>query len=280
MPQKKFDHKKTYYNDIALKLGHKMFGLDHLHYGYFTNGIKPSLETLNKAQNSYSELVLSYIPKSVKKILDVGCGTGGNAEKLVKRKMDVTCIAPDPYLIEKTKERTQGKIKTYTDLYENIEDFEPESFDLILMSESCQYIKPDPGWEQNKKVLKKGGYLLVADFFRIREIDTPYMSKSGQPLQNFLDRAKAANFKLIKKQDITKNVAPTMDIFQGVIDKNIFPLVEAIHEFVLRRFPLLHSLLAKIFKEKIDKVVTRYKTQDAKTWMKYKAYYIFLFQKQ
>src|SRR5690242_20991378 len=27
-------HKKTYYNDIALKLGHKLFGLEHLHYGY------------------------------------------------------------------------------------------------------------------------------------------------------------------------------------------------------------------------------------------------------
>ncbi len=280
MTQPKFDHKKTYYNDIALKLGHKLFGLDHLHYGYFTDADKPSIETLAKAQNAYAEKLLGLIPKSVKTILDVGCGTGGMAEKLVAKNFEVTCIAPDPYLIEKTLERTKGKVKTHTDLYENITEFQPESFDLILMSESCQYIKPDPGWEQNIKVLKKGGYYLVADFFKIKPIDTPYMSKSGQPLDNFLARAEKAKFKLIEKIDITKNVAPTMDIYQGIINSQVFPLIEAGNEFFLRRFPFLYKILGYFFKEKLTKITTKYKMQGSENWVQYKAYYMFLFQKE
>jgi MPBQ/MSBQ methyltransferase len=280
MADSSYKHKNTYYNDIALKLGHKLFGLEHLHYGFFSEKEKPSLENLSKAQNAYAEKLVALIPKTVKKILDVGCGTGGMAEKLVAKKFDVTCIAPDPYLIEKTLERTKNKVKTHTDLYENITDFQPESFDLILMSESCQYIKPDPGWEQNKKVLKKGGYLLVADFFKIRPIDNKYMSKSGQPLDNFLERAKNANFKLVKEIDITKEVAPTMDIYQSVINSQVFPILEAVHELVLRRYPKVYSILSYFLKDKILDKVNKYKMQGSENWVKYKGYYMFLFQKE
>lgn len=276
---KKYQHIKTYHNDIALKLAHKMFGLEHLHYGYFDKSNKPVLENLGKAQNAYVEKLLDMIPKGVKTILDVGCGTGGVAKQLIAKGYEVTCIAPDPYLIEKTLENTGGKVKTYTDLYENIQDFAPESFDLILMSESCQYIKPDPGWIQNRKVLKKGGHYLVADFFKIRAIDNPTVSKSGQPLDNFLERAEKANFKLLKQIDITPNVAPTMDIYQEILNIRLFPLLEAANEFIQRRFPLIHKLFSFFLKEKITLLVERYKTQDAQNWVKYKGYFIFLFQK-
>lgn len=279
MSNKKYQHIKTYHNDIALKLAHKMFGLEHLHYGYFEKGSPVTLEGLNKAQHTYVEKLLEMIPKDVKTILDVGCGTGGVAKQLVAKKYDVTCIAPDPYLIEKTLENTGGKVKTHTDLYENIQDFAPESFDLILMSESCQYIKPDPGWEQNKKVLKKGGYYLVADFFKIRPIDNPTVSKSGQPLDNFLERAEKANFKLLKQIDITPNVSPTMDLYQEILNVRLFPLLEAANEFITRKFPLIHKIFSYFLKEKITFLVERYKTQDAANWIKYKGYYIFLFQK-
>jgi MPBQ/MSBQ methyltransferase len=278
--KKKYEHISTYHNDIALKLAHKMFGLEHLHYGYFEKGDPVLLENLNKAQNAYVEKLLDTIPDNVKTILDVGCGTGGVAKQLVEKKYDVTCIAPDPYLIDKTLENTGGNVKTHTDLYENIQDFAPESFDLILMSESCQYIKPDPGWEQNKKILKKGGYYLVADFFKIRPIDNPSMSKSGQPLDNFLERAEKANFKLLKKIDITPNVAPTMDLYQEILNVRLFPLLEAANEFVLRRFPFIHKILKFFLEKKVIFLVERYKTQNAENWVKYKGYFIFLFQKQ
>ncbi len=279
MTTKKYQHIKTYHNDIALKLAHKMFGLEHLHYGYFDSTTPPLLENINKAQNTYVEKLLEVIPNSVKTILDVGCGTGGVAKKLVDKGYDVTCIAPDPYLVEKTLENTSGKVKTYTDLYENIEDFAPESFDLILMSESCQYIKPDPGWEQNKKILKKGGYYLVADFFRIRPIDNPTMSKAGQPLEDFLGRAEKANFKLLKKIDITPNVAPTMDIYQEILNVRLFPLLVAANEYIIRSLPTIHKIFSFFLKKKVSFLVERYKTQNAENWVKYKGYYIFLFQK-
>lgn len=280
MSKKTYQHLKSYHNDIALKLAHKMLGLEHLHYGYFEKKMAQTLENLPKAQEIYVEKLLQLIPKGVKKILDVGCGTGGVAKLLVERNYEVTCIAPDPYLIERTIENTKGRVKTYTDLYENIQEFSPESFDLILMSESCQYIKPDPGWAQNTKVLKKGGYYLVADFFKIRPIDNPLMSKSGQPLDDFLERASKANFKLLQKLDITPNVSPTMDLFQEILDLRIFPLLEAVDEFLQRKIPLLYKTLRFFFGKKISFLVGRYKTQNAENWIRYKGYYIFLFQKE
>ena len=85
MSNKKYQHIKTYHNDIALKLAHKMFGLEHLHYGYFEKGSPVTLEGLNKAQHTYVEKLIEMIPKEVKTILDVGCGTGGVAKQLSRR---------------------------------------------------------------------------------------------------------------------------------------------------------------------------------------------------
>ena len=66
MSNKKYQHIKTYHNDIALKLAHKMFGLEHLHYGYFEKGSPVTLEGLNKAQHTYVEKLIEMIPKEVK----------------------------------------------------------------------------------------------------------------------------------------------------------------------------------------------------------------------
>lgn len=280
MSKKKFQHKTTYYNDISLKLFHQLFGLHHLHYGYFDENLKPEFKNVAAAQEKYVEELLSFIPENVKTILDVGCGTGGVASKLVEKGYQVTCIAPDPYLIEKTLENTNNKVETYTDLYENLSELKDEAYDMILMSESCQYIKPDPGWEQNKRLVKKGGYLLVADFFKIREIDIPTMSRSGQPLDNFLERAKNAKFDLISEKNITKNVGPTMDIYQEFITTKGFPILDAINEFAKRRYPMLYKILSFFLRKKILKIRQKYSEQGQRPFIDYKNYFIFLFQKK
>ncbi|HBS05645.1 MAG TPA: hypothetical protein DEA96_11810 [Leptospiraceae bacterium] len=281
MAAKKHSHKKSYYNDIALRLGHKLFGVEHLHYGYFEKGKKPTLQTLPSAQDAYVRNLLKYIPAGVKRVFDVGCGTGGVATQLVKKKFDVTCLAPDPYLIEKTLENTGGKVATITDLYENLDPATAglAPFDMVLMSESCQYIKVEEGWKQSSAFLKPKGHVLVADFFRIKELDRPGLSKSGHPLEYFLQEAANHGFKLKKKVDITKFVAPTMDLYQETITEKIFPVFEGIFEIVQRRYPFIYKILGWMFGKKIRKLHVKYSNQGSEIFSQYKAYMVLLFQK-
>lgn len=280
MANKKHSHKKTYYNDIALRLAHRLLGVGHLHYGYFDKKLKQTLANLPEAQEAYVKNLISYIPKKgVKRIFDVGCGTGGVAEKLVKKKYDLTCLAPDPYLIEKTREATEDRVETITDLYENVDDRVHESYDLILMAESVQYIKMEEGWDQNKRFLRAGGYVLASDFFLIRELDDPHLSKSGHPLEEFISIAESRGFKLIKKEDITEKVAPTMDIYQWVILERVFPVAEAIFEVLHRRYPMVYRVLKAFLEKSVMKLKNKYTRQDSRTFRKYKAYMILLFEK-
>jgi SAM-dependent methyltransferase len=276
----KHQHKKTYYNDIALNLGIKLLELKHLHYGYFEKSQLAVFQNLSSAQDRYVEFLLSHIPAGVKKIVDVGCGTGEVAKLLLDKGYEVICIAPDEFLIEKTKEKTGNRATYFQDLYENIADIPAHSQDLILMSESCQYIKPDPGWEQNKRILKTGGYLLVCDFFKMKPIDNPAVSKSGQPYDNFIQRSKDNKFQLLVEKNITENIAPTMDIFQKLIDDKIFPIADAFLELLKRRFPIINKIIHFFFGKKIAIARERYSKQDSKTFCEYKNYFLFLFQKE
>lgn len=276
---KKHRHKDTYYNDIALRLGHRLFGLEHLHYGYFQKGLKPILANVSRAQREYVKNLLTFIPRGVVRIFDVGCGSGGVATQLVKKKYQVICLAPDPFLTAKTEENTGGRVTTITDYYENVTDLPAESFDLILMSESCQYIKIREGWAQNRRFLRPGGYVLIADFFRIRPLDRPGLSKSGHPLEEFLREAEAHGFKLLRRRDITPQVAPTMDIYQEMIHNRVFPVAEALFEMAQRRFPLLYRFLKRILGKRVERLRLKYSQQDSRTFSTYKGYFVLLFQK-
>lgn len=279
--ERKFEHKSTYYNDIALRLMHRLFKVEHLHYGYFGPTLKPELKNLAAAQAAYVKNLLSFLPKDAKKIFDVGCGTGGVASELVKKGLNVTCIAPDAYMVDMTEQRTQGKARYFVDLYENIDsEVEHGTFDLILMSESCQYIKPDPGWANHVRFLRPGGYILVADFFKQKAPDERNPSKSGQPLDDFLRRAQENGFKVVKKQDITDRVAPTMDIYQDLILNRAFPIIQAVFELVERRVPTIYKILKYFAGAKIEKIKSKYEKQGSDLFREYKRYMIFLLQKK
>lgn len=272
-------HSKTYYNDIALKLIQKLFGLDYLHYGYFEANDPLTLEGLKVAQQKYTDKIISVFPKDVNKVMDVGCGAGGNAKTMVEKGYTVTCVDPDPYLLSKTLEKTQNKIKAIEGLYENVTGVEKESQDLVLMSESCQYISPVEGWDLHRKHVKMGGYVMAVDFFKIRPIDKAYISKSGHELDFFISEADKKGFKLLLKEDITPQTAPTMDLYQTIISDKIFPVFEAIFTFVERKFSFVYKVLSYFLKEKIIFLKEKYSHQDSKIFSHYKGYYILLFQR-
>jgi len=273
------EHKKTYYNDIALRLADRILGLKHLHFGYFSSECPPTLEGLREAQVHYMEVLLSFIPEGVHSVLDVGCGTGSVAKRLLEKGHEVTCIAPDPYLIEKTRQTTQNRVRTETELYENVTALPSQSFDMILMSESCQYVNVEIGWDQNDKYLKPGGYVLVLDFFKKNDEILSQISKSGHVLGRYLQVAEQKGFRLVKQKDITNEVTPTLTIYQELLDEKFFPVAEAVGEFLERRYPKFYKMFRWQFGEKLDQLQKKYQNQGPGAFHQHKTYQVLLFQK-
>lgn len=269
---------KNFYNDIGLRFAQKVFGLKYLHYGYF-DGQPTTLEALPAAQELYVDQVLSHIPQDVKKVLDIGCGAGGVALKLVNRGLDVTCCDPDPYMLQKTSELTNSRIKIKNDFYEKAEGLPAGGFDLVLMSESCQYVPYGEGFAQHKKHLRPGGYVLISDFFKVRELDKPYLSKSGHKLDDFIKEAQRQNFELLTDRDITKYCAPTHDIYQKILLEKAFPVAEALFEYTVRKYPRSYKIIKYFFGEKVLFLKRKYSSQGADIFCQYKSYRILLFKR-
>lgn len=269
---------KTFYNDVALRLGQKLYGLKYFHYGYFKD-MDVTVENLPRAQERYVQELLSHIPQGVREIYDVGCGPGGIAKALVQAGYTVTCVDPDPYLTQHTYQVTGEKIRPVNGFYEKITDFAPNSTDMVMMPESCQYIDVEKGWIQNAKVVRPGGHVLICDFFKIRPLDQPYLSKSGHVLTDFIAAAEKHGFELVKKVDITPETSPTMDLYQDMILNKIFPILESGAVVFQRRFPWGFKLVSYFVKNKALFLKKKYESQDSKTFSTYKGYYTLLFKK-
>ncbi len=274
-------YKENHFNDIGLKLLHRLWGIKYLHYGYFEPHQPKTIEQLPVAQENYVRIVLENFPSApIKDVIDIGCGVGEIANQLLDRGYKVTCVDPSRFMIESTLQKTNHRIGFRNTFYENVDDLPSEGFDLILMSESAQYVDLDEGWVNHARHLKSGGHVVVADFFKVQEVDKPYLSKSGHFLDEMNAFAEKNGFELIKKVDITQGVAPTMDIYQGIIREKIFPVLEAVSEIVFRKYPLLWKICRFFFGKKITSIYEKYNHQDGATFTKYKNYFVLVWRKK
>lgn len=141
---------------------------DYLHYGYWeplpTYGEELTLTRLRVAQENYAAKLFSFIPEGTKTVLDVGCGIGGNAAYLCDRGFSVERLAPDALQQERFIQNTNGKVPFYLTRFEDFHS--SNSYDLVLLSESSQYIAVDDLAQGAACLLSNGGYLLVADMMR------------------------------------------------------------------------------------------------------------------
>lgn len=165
------------YYDLSEVHYRKVWNLDKsrsLHYGYWDNSTKnfhDALLNINKVLAEIAEIT------DGERILDAGCGVGGSSIWLAKEKnCFVTGISLNQNQINKARALAKAFGVTEKVLFENKDYtdtlYPPGSFDVAWAIESVCYAddKTDFLREANR-VLKPGGRLIIADFFKKKDLD-------------------------------------------------------------------------------------------------------------
>lgn len=252
--------------------------LEHLHYGYWTGDIEIDIANLHIAQDEYAKFVISHIPDGVKSILDVGCGTGQIAKKLLDMGYQVDCVSPCPFLKKQASELLGNRSHIFECFYENLQTV--NCYDMVLFCESFQYIDMEQALSKTDKFLNSGGYLLVCDIFRKDVLDKTFMG-GGHSLTKFYNLIAKSSFRLIENVDITEQTAPNMDLLDDVMESVVRPVVSAGARFLESRNPIMLKLLRWKYRKKINKAHKKYLEghKTGENFKKYKSYQLFLYKK-
>ncbi|MFW9262852.1 class I SAM-dependent methyltransferase [Nostoc sp. CALU 546] len=256
-PQSSKIPKPTRYQNAAIDYYMGLTNSDYLHYGYWeplpTHGEELTLTRLRVAQESYAAKLFSFIPEGTKTVLDVGCGIGGNAAYLCDRGFSVEGLAPDALQQERFIQNTNGKVPFYLTRFEDFHS--SNSYDLVLLSESSQYIAVDNLAQGAACLLSNGGYLLVADMMRSNAEYREGIFSNCHIATELQATLVQAGFKLIKTEDISTHIAPTIDLCVDNFRTFGLTTVKYIADVVAIAVPPLHTLGRWAFKRWLEKLV-------------------------
>jgi len=238
----------TRYQNAALNYYLALTQSSYLHYGYWEplpTEDELTLARFRKAQKAYAAKLLSFIPENIQTVLDVGCGVGGNAIELLERGFKVEGLAPDPFQEKQFLQATQNQAKFHLTRFE---DFQSTSvYDLILLSESSQYMAATDIAGCAAKVLKSGGYLLLADMMRSDATYIEGIFSNCHLVEDLRDSLVQAGFYLVKDEDISTHIAPTLDLCLENLRTYGLSTFNYIGEVIAIAVPPLYSLLSWAF---------------------------------
>jgi len=274
--------KKCVSREIGLGIG-AIFGkyflkTQHLHYGYWTSELEIDIANLHIAQENYAQFLVSHIPDGVKTILDVGCGFGETAKKLLDMGYQVDCVSPSPFLSKQARELLGNASYIFECYYEQLQT--ENRYDLILFSESFQYIDIEEAIEKTLGFLNQGGYVLICDFFKK---ESPYKSplSGGHPLTRFYNIVSEYPLESVKDLDITEGMAPTLDIANDMFKEVIEPTANLSQQLLENRYPFMSKFVKWVYRKKINKINEKYFTGErtGENFKKFKSYRLLLYKK-
>jgi SAM-dependent methyltransferase len=134
----------------------------------------------------FHPLLLSKLPKSMPRLLDLGCGTGSFARLVAPRCGQVVGIDLSPRMIEQARNRSRD----YSNIRWETADFltghwEDQSFDAIVSVAAVHHLSIDAFSRQSRKLLKPGGRLVVLDLRRDESIMDLVLTASSMAMSSF-----------------------------------------------------------------------------------------------
>ena len=274
--------KSQFSRNIGLQIGsicgRHFLKLKYLHYGYWTADVPVDIVNLHTAQDQYVEFLMSHVPDGVKRILDVGCGTGQTAKGLQDAGYDVDCVSPNTFFAEQARQLLGEASHVFECRYEQLETTGP--YDVVLFAESFQYIDLRTAIETSLALLTDGGYMLICDFFD-KQVKAKSPLSGGSPLQPFYEAMSQYPLTLIRDVDITEAIAPTMDVMNRAFEEAVQPTVVLAAQLLENRYPWAYRLVTRLYRRKIERLTRKYFTgrQTGENFMKFKSYRLLLYRK-
>jgi MPBQ/MSBQ methyltransferase len=249
--------KVTRYQNAALNYYLGLTESPYLHYGYWETLPVPAEELtiprLRIAQQAYTVKLLDFIPTGTQTILDVGCGIGGNAAYLLDRNFAVEGLAPDPFQRERFLKCTADRTIFHLTTFENFRS--TKFYDLILFSESSQYMSAVDIARGAAKILNPGGYVLLADMMRSDANYKQGMFSNCHVVTELHAALKQAGFTLVKSEDISAHILPTIDLYVDTFRRFGLNTMIYIADLISIAVPPVHKLLRWIFRRWFKKLV-------------------------
>ena len=233
-----YDLSQTHYNRVwDLKRSRS------LHYGYWDSSTKNFHEAL---LNINKILAAKAGIKKEDKVLDAGCGIGGSSLWLAKNiGCNVTGISLSAKQVETANNLAKHEILQTLAKFEQ-QDFtatkyEAESFDIIWAIESvCHANDKSKFINEAYRLLKKGGRLILADFFKkenlagcnaelIKQWANGWAIDDFATIEEFNDQLKDAGFIDNTFEDATNKIIPSAKrlyraYFPGIIGGFLYKL--------------------------------------------------------
>ncbi|AFZ21409.1 class I SAM-dependent methyltransferase [Allocoleopsis franciscana] len=249
--------KVTRYQNAALNYYLGLLDSPYLHYGYWETLPVPAEELtigrLRIAQEAYAAKLFDFIPAGTHTVLDVGCGIGGNAAYLLERGFAVEGLAPDPFQQERFLQCTHGHAIFHLTNFENFKA--THSYDLILLSESSQYMAAVDIAQGAANLLSGGGYLLLADMMRSDPNYQEGIFSNCHVVTELHTALKQAGFSLVKSEDISAQILPTIDLYVDTFRRFGMNTINYIADLIAIAVPPLYKLLRWIFHRWVKKLV-------------------------
>ena len=270
--------KKVSTRELGLILGARLMKTEDLHYGYWPEGLEVTMANMATAQANYSEFLAGHIPEGVKSILDVGVGTGHFAQVLTRRGYQVEGISPSPMLTEMAVKRMGENFRIYQTTFEN---FNAErKYDLILFSESFQYIPFQESLPKALSLVEIGGYVLISDFFRIQAAGESAL-RGGHDLKQFQTYLKTLSCRVLIDEDITRFTAPNLKLIDEWLTDYFKPIWEIVGYYMVNNRPWLSWMARKVFGRKLRKIEFKYlsRARNEENFIRHKSYRCLLLQR-
>ena len=197
-----------------------------LHYGYWDHTTKRLREALLKMNDVLAQKI-NLMPSD--KVLDAGCGVGGSAIYLAgKYNCSVHGITLSKnqadFAKAKAKEKNLGEKVIFSVADFTKMPFPDESFDVVWAVESvCHANDKKEFLKEAFRVLKKGGRLIIADFFRTMDkpdkLQDNLLTNWGKSwavphfeyIRNFEEISVETGFTSVESENITQNIRPSAE---------------------------------------------------------------------
>ena len=288
------DKERMSSRELGLLLAQQLLDVEDLHYGLWDVDLEVLPGNVALAQQRYTAMLLALLERLLAeckqpRLLDVGCGTGHMLQQLLQQGYLVDAVNPSAHLNRLVRERLATIAQLDTRLFECSFEALPfqqlqQHYDVLLFSESFQYIPLADIFAQAPGLLRPGGWLVICDFFKTAaHCDGEYGDRSfsgGHVLADFYRALEASAFEIRHDEDQTTRVSPNIALLDDWLTRRLQPALLCIDEYLLGAYPKLTRLMKWLARRKLARARYKYLSghRSQAVFEKYKSYRLLVLQ--